>query len=260
MSLPVLHIKLPRPVTAIHQIEITSRCNLRCVYCPSSQMMHATALRAEDPGTVSPWRPAVDMAEDVFEAALSLARFFVRQGTQRELNLAGIGESTLHPQFPAWLRAARTFLGDGVRLIFATNGLIVTQEILGAVEATGTRVWVSLHRLEKAGLAVEAYRKIGALDGVSADPSINAYDWAGQVEWFNSPRAHPLACQWIREGKAFVRADASIATCCVDACGDGTIAGDTRRIGDANLLGIQPYNLCRTCIQEIAVHGHNQRP
>ena len=50
---------------------------------------------------------------------------------------------------------------------------------------------VKLHRPEKAGPAVEAYRKIGALDGVSADPSINAYDWAGQVEWFNSPRAHP---------------------------------------------------------------------
>ena len=257
MKLPVLHIDLPRPVTAIHQIEVTSRCNLRCVYCPSPQIM-----KGEYPN-----RPAMDMAEDVFAAALALAKVFVDRGTQHELNMAGIGESTLHPKFEHFLRLARKTVGPRIQIDFATNGLLVPSSLLETVKETDTKVWVSLHRPEKAGIAYEAYRKIGALiPRAGADPVDNAYDWAGQVEWYNSPRSYPVPCQWIRDGKVFVRADGSIATCCVDAKGDGTI-GSVVDLAEAMKASTtyawngltQPYALCASCSQEIAIHGHQQR-
>src|ERR1700678_3005327 len=82
-GIPELHIKLPRPVHDLHQIELTSRCNLRCVYCPSPNLK----------------RPKVDMSEETFAKCLGWLTYAVKVHKQEEVNLAGIGESTLHPRF-----------------------------------------------------------------------------------------------------------------------------------------------------------------
>ena len=47
-------LQYPRPLGAIHQIEITSRCNLRCLYCPHSKMKRAKE----------------DMTGEIFRAAM----------------------------------------------------------------------------------------------------------------------------------------------------------------------------------------------
>ena len=67
------------PIRAIHQIEMTSRCNLRCRYCA-----HPTMARVK-----------ADMDDATFAKAL----LWARQLPSHELNLAGIGESTMHPEF-----------------------------------------------------------------------------------------------------------------------------------------------------------------
>lgn len=243
----------PHKLAALHQIEITSRCSLKCVYCPSPSITSGK----------QPNRPAVDMNRATFERALSWVRHYVEAGTQSELNLAGIGESTLHPEFVTFVRLAREAVGPKVKLTFATNGIAPgawgghpdLDAMIRALVPYRPAVWVSLHRPEKAARAVEAYRRAGLLEGVSADPSINANTWAGQVDWFVSQTTveEPLECQWLRDSKAMVMADGRITTCCLDASGAGVIGHVVHNeIGD---VYTKPYDLCRTCHQHIPVPG-----
>ena len=234
----------PRDVVAVHQIEVSSRCSLKCVYCPSPSIVAGKY----------PNRKALDMPRATFERTLEWVRFYRRQGTQSELNLAGIGESVLHPEFAAFVRLAREAIGPEARLIFATNGIPCDEEMVKAIAPYKPEVWVSLHRPEKAGLAVEMYKKYGILAGASVDPSISANDWAGQVSWFNS--GERIQCQWLRQGKVFVLADGRISTCCLDAQGIGGVGHVDDPIGS---VSVKPYELCKKCYQEIGVQGWDQR-
>jgi hypothetical protein len=212
------------PVRAIHQIEMTSRCNLRCRYCCHPKMA----------------RPKIDMDDLTYAKAL----LWARQMPGPELNLAGIGESTMHPEFVRNVFLAREAIGPDVPLILATNGLLMTREMAMAIAPTRIRVWVSLHRPEKAGPAIEACKAAGIIAGVSADASVEAVDWAGQVDWFVSTRQKGLPCPWVKNGRVFVLADGRIARCCFDATADdiiGTLDDDIPSLQTA------PYKLCRSC-------------
>jgi len=67
-------------IQAIHQIEITSRCNLRCKYCVHPKMV----------------REKGDMDRETYIKSLEWSAHFHKLNNQEELNLAGIGESTMH--------------------------------------------------------------------------------------------------------------------------------------------------------------------
>lgn len=235
---PQLHILLPRPIQAIHQIEITSRCNLKCSYCPSPNL----------------GRPKMDMDLTTFFRALDWVKHYVSIGQQDELNLAGIGESTIHPDFISFLAQARLVMGDK-KIIFATNGIQITDEQVREMAYYKPEVWVSLHQPKKAAEAVSLYRKYGLLKGVSIDPAVNANDWAGQVKWKTDDPGN-MACQWLRSGKVMVMSDGRITTCCLDATGAGVIGHVDDAIGS---LQSKPYSLCKTCHQEIAIVGYDQR-
>src|SRR3990167_3157408 len=112
MDLPLLDVTFPRYVKALHQIEISSRCSLKCVYCPSPDISKGLY---QD-------RRAEDMNRETFIRALEWVTVFVRKGTQAELNLAGIGESFLHPEFADFVKLAREAVGPLVKLVMATNG------------------------------------------------------------------------------------------------------------------------------------------
>jgi hypothetical protein len=235
-GIPRIRLELPRPVTELHQIELSSRCNLRCVYCPSPHLQ----------------RPKVDISFFDFTRALEHVRWYRAQGTQHELNLAGIGESTLHPQFVEFVRLAREAMGVG-RIVFATNGVGYGEDLVAAIAPYQPSVWVSLHRPEKAGPAIEWYRRHGLLEGVSADPALEANDWAGQVAWHSSGPTIP--CHWIRTGWATVLADGRVTTCCLDASGAGVIGHVSDAVGTWR---VQPYRLCGDCYQAIHVEGYEQ--
>lgn len=216
---------MPR-VRSIHQIEITSRCNLACVYCTNRSLK----------------RPKMDILPDVFIRALEWAQYFAKAGTQTELNLAGIGESTLHPKFVELVALARSYMGPGVRLTMATNGILMTPELAKAIAPYKPEVWVSLHRPEKAGPAVEALKSAGILSGISIDPSVASIDWAGQVDW--AVTAAPMMCQWIPKGRVMVMADGNVTACCLDAdrCG---VVGNV--FEDISSLETEYFKLCETC-------------
>lgn len=216
------------PVRAIHQIEMTSRCNLKCAYCPSYRLP----------------RPKLDMSEDHFERALSWARRFHELTGYTELNLAGIGESTLHPQFARWVLRAREVMGDRVSLVLATNGLLMDNDMAEAIRPAKPIVFVSLHRPEKAQRAVIALRRAGILAGVSCDGATASVDWAGQVDWPVTTPVRGSDCDWIIAGKVVVLADGRISRCCFDASGAGVIG---TLADDLLQLNTSPYKLCETC-------------
>lgn len=218
-------------IQSLHQIEITSRCNLACRYCAHPKMPRAKQ----------------DMDEATFIQALTWVQRFARAGTQHELNLAGIGESTLHPDFPRWVGLAREALGWDGLLALATNGLLLTDELCAEIAPYRPAVWVSLHRPEKAGPAVEAARKHGILHGTSTDPSTAAINWAGQVDWHvSSPPGR--VCQWMGRGLAFVYSDGDVGRCCLDGTGEGVYG----TVWDAVPgMKVSPYGLCRTCDQAL---------
>lgn len=233
------------PVRNIHQIEITSRCNLRCRYC-----VHPTMKRAK-----------ADMDVETYVRALSWAKILrdrlpEEQRAQYSLNLAGIGESTMHPAFLDFLAMARESLGPEQDLVLATNGLLVDDALAQAMKPFRPRVFVSLHRPEKAGPAVEALKRAGLIAGVSADPSVSATDWAGQIKWHVS--AQRTRCPWVTGGWAIVFSDGRLSRCSFDGTGVGTIKNS--RGGEANVnvddvtqLETSPYSLCASCHQDVGV-------
>lgn len=186
------------------------------------------------------------MTREIFERSLAWVRFFVGNGTQRELNLAGIGESTIHPEFPLFVRLAREAVGPAIKIIFATNGIDHNEEMVKAIAPYRPQVFVSLHRPEKAGRAIEMYKKYDLLVGVSADPSINGNTWAGQVDWVES--GQKMRCQWLQDGKAMVMSDGRITSCCLDSSGAGVVGNVSDPIGSAMS---RPYKLCVGCYQTI---------
>lgn len=220
----------PRPARDIHQIELTTRCNLRCQYCPHPHLP----------------RPKIDMEWETFQAALRLVAYYVAQGTQTELSMTGIGESLLHPRFIEMVAAARTVLGRDRPLVVTTNGLLLTDKICAELAPYHPQVFVSLHRPEKAGPAIEYARHHGILAGVNASAATSAFNWAGQVDWHvSAPR---IPCEYLRSGWVVVLVDGRVTTCCLDAAGAGVIG----TVNDApGFHWLQPYSLCNGCHMEV---------
>jgi hypothetical protein len=187
-------------------------------------------------------RTKQDMDEATYARALHWAKYFVQYEGQRSLNLAGIGESTMHPEFVRNVFLAREAVGGECELVLATNGLLMTPELAQAIAPASPRVFVSLHRPERAGPAVEALRSAGILAGVSADPSISATDWAGQIKWHVSAQRGP--CPWIKGGWVIALSDGRVARCSFDSTGDtciGSVNDDLSRLTTA------PHALCAAC-------------
>lgn len=223
-------------ITSLHQIELTSLCNLRCGYCPSPQIMAGK----------HPNRPALDMTLETFLRALEWVKHFVKQGTQTELNIAGIGESTLHPLLLTFVRLAREAVGPDVKIIFATNGLLMTEELARALLPYRPEIHVSLHQVEKGIKADRILRSLGFAGGRTLDPATGQNDWAGQVgpEWKGNYR---FPCPWAHKGHAFAYADGAIGSCCLDANGSGKFGHVNDEIGS---LPWKPNeSLCARCYQ-----------
>jgi hypothetical protein len=222
----------PRPLTAIHQIETTTFCNLRCKYCPSPKLDQKQFRN----------QARQHISLDTFERALEWAKHFDSEGTQGELSLTGIGETLLHPDWRELVRLARLALPRSF-LNFSTNGLLLDDDACKYLATYNCKVFISLHRPEKAGPALEAAKRWGIIDNVNAGAAVNAFDWAGQVDWFVS--AQPDRCEWQYAGWGNVLVDGRISSCCLDAAAQGIIG----HVDDDPAKGAmqQPFGLCGTC-------------
>lgn len=214
----------PRPITRIHQVELTSRCNLACVYCPHPKMQRAK----------------IDMDLKTFMRTLEWVEYFDKLGTQPEISLTGIGEALLHPEFILRLGLTRAVFKG--RMLFSTNGIEITDEVCEALKLYEVDTYVSLHRPEKAGPAIAKLKRHGVTIGVNASFATSALDWAGTVGWeVTAPRAE---CQYLKQGWGTVLSDGSMTTCCMDSEGLGIVGHVNDEIGS---LSFKPYELCGTC-------------
>ncbi|MDZ4251326.1 MAG: radical SAM protein, partial [Sulfuritalea sp.] len=172
--------------------------------------------------------------------------FYVRQGTQTELSLTGIGESLMHPRFFEAVAAARAVIGPQRPLIITTNGILLNDAACQTLKEFSPQVFISLHRPEKAGPAVEAAKRAGIFSGANPAPSISAFDWAGQVKWFvSAPR---VPCDYLRQGWGVVLVDGRVTTCCLDATGGGSFG----TVWDKpESLRMSPWKLCESCHMEV---------
>jgi hypothetical protein len=245
-EIPALKRSFPAPVTSLHQIEIASYCNLACPYCPNHRMERG------DEG----FRPTLFMTELNFARALAHAEYFVDAGTQVELNLAGIGESTMHPCFEAFVDMARELLGPKITLTLATNGLIANETLAECFKRNRVDVYVSLHQMVAAGKASALYAEYGVLKGNSTDPALNAMDWGGQVTVKTKKQWYAAPCQWLRQGFVMAMADGRLTACCLDAKADGVVGHVDDPLGS---LTTRPYKLCATCHQHVKCEGYEQR-
>ena len=219
-----------RRLSEVHQIEVTTICNLRCRYCPHPKMQ----------------RPKVHMEWATFERAIEFAKPFAAAGTQKELSLTGIGESTLHPRFVDMLELARATFPE-LPIGFSTNGLpSFTEEIAKACGRLKINVYVSLHRPEVAAKAIELARKYNCFALANPGAAVSAMNWAGQVDWHvSAPRT---ICAYLALGWGVVLVDGSVTTCCLDAEKAGVIG----TIWDDPLsLEVKPYKLCDTCHESV---------
>ena len=222
------------PLRNLHQIEMTSFCNLRCRYCPQYPRLP---------------RERKHMDAETFSKALQWVYFFMMQHGQKSLNLAGIGESTIHPDFQRLVRFARQMLPRPFELVLATNGVSMTQELADFLAQESVTTFVSMHVQLKAAMAINMLSKAGALAGVSADPALASTNWAGQVDW---PVTAPAGrkCPWITGGMGIVLSDGSVSRCAFDATGIGVFAHVN---DDLTRYSTSPYKLCASCDQDPGV-------
>jgi hypothetical protein len=181
------------------------------------------------------------MTLDTFMAALGHVQHYCRRGTQTEVSLTGIGEAILHPAFIGMLRILRSVLGTR-EIVLATNGVALDSVIAEALSQSQVHVYVSLHRPEVAGPAIELLRKHRCRFEVNHAFVDRSIDWAGQVDWPASGPRH--VCDYLRKGWAVVRQCGSIDACCMDA-------HDLYPIGhvgdDYGSLITRATNLCASC-------------
>lgn len=219
-----------RPLTRIHQIEVTTRCNLACVYCPHPKMQ----------------REKRDMDWETFERAMQWVLWFSGEidSNQKELSFTGIGEALLHPEFELMLKTARA-LYDGY-IHFSTNGILFDEHWARVCAELNIGVYVSMHRPEKAALAAKLAKDYGVLADTNHGFAINAMDWAGQVNWYVSAR--PAPCEYQRQGWGVVMVDGSVTTCCMDSEGTNVLGHVDDKLGSINMA---PKPLCGQCYLEV---------
>ena len=267
-DLPRGPMKYPRPVEQVHQIEVTSHCNLRCVYCPSRDLdkpLHDVAGEllplAVDGGTGGFGREKEDMTIEVFERALEHVVHYAEAGTQGELALTGIGEALMHPDFILMAELARAALPENL-ITLSTNGVLLAHKaghrehlrgelLIDALHEYRIATFVSMHRPERAAIAANRLRERGVLMAQNtAFGDMGSMDWAGGLDW--QVNAEPITCEFLRSGWCVILADGRIATCCLDAEGSSTVG----HVDDApGTHVIQPWKGerqgCSSCYQEV---------
>lgn len=225
-------------ITTINTIETSSICDNDCPYCPASKQHEH--------------REVGFMNLETFKKALVLVKECVDQGTQRELNLFGVGEPTLNPDIVEMVRMARAMLPIRLHVHLNTNGNTMTQELATSLKEAGlTACDVTSHpcigpdKLKKVIESIRILLKSGIPGQLSIDPLVNPNNWAGQVDWV-APN-YEYECPWLKNGQASILSNGDVTVCCMDAFAQGVVGTVDTPFSD---LELEEFNLCKTCHQK----------
>lgn len=220
----------PREITSVHQLEISSECNLRCKYCPHPHLE----------------RTKENMTIDTFHKAMEWIKQFEEQGTQNELALTGMGEAVLNPEFRYMAKECRAVLSG--RITLSSNGVAFNENEAKVCADYGIELYISAHRPEKAGPAIQLGRKYGILKDVNGAPMVSAFDWGGQVDWYVS--APKIQCDYLKKGWCVILVNGDVTTCCIDAHGKGIIYNVEDNPTPSGTT-MAPWALCDTCHMQV---------
>jgi len=129
MSMTNLLVGIPLPLSL--KVEITTRCNLACRFCGRGMAVEILARhKGIDIDAKTRYIPkfAVGFGND-----LKLKRFVsIVEGvpTLKEVDLQGVGEPLLHPEF---LQILFYLAKKGIYVTFTTNGTLLSREIARAI-------------------------------------------------------------------------------------------------------------------------------
>lgn len=220
-------------VTTINTIETSSICDNKCQYCPAKDQHR--------------FRGVGFMDMDTFAAALHWVRIFADRGTQRELNLFGVGEPTLNPNIVEMVKLARIALPDHLPVHLNTNGNTFTEELAWKLKDAGvSEIDITAHDPRATVKTMRTLKKLGIKSQVSFDFVTQPNNWAGQVDWFDPDYAYP--CPWLHKGQVMVMSDGRVTRCCIDAFGKGIVG---HVMFNLDLIDLTPFALCEDCHQTV---------
>ncbi len=226
-----------KTLQTITTIELSNICNLKCRYC-INRLLKAPV---RDPGI---------MSEQTFESSLVWLKILCDQGTQKEVNLNGNGESCLDMDLPRRIRAVKDIMGER-SVQMCTNGINLTLELAAAMKIAGLdRCDLSLHDAYHCRKAVDILRKVGLPGVVNGGVVAMSHNWAGQLEPENAVEIRfKSICDPLIEGRGYIQKEGNLSPCCYDYRNMGVFG----HVRDENLLTmpIRPYGLCSGCHQEI---------
>jgi hypothetical protein len=233
-------------ITTITTIELSSACNMACLYCVN-RLMEKTSDR----------KPAI-MSDEVFDRSLFWLKRLVERGSQGEVNLNGNGEPLLDPQIVDRIKQTRRAVGPAVKVQFSSNGVLVTKEIAEALKESGIdEVHLSIHSLYHARRAAHLLMDAGVMMRANFLTLISAHNWAGQLEpehCIPEGRLPILPCDPLERGRAYIQAEGDVVPCCYDYRNIGRFGS----VFDNDLLqrDYGRFSLCDTCHQgKGASHG-----
>jgi MoaA/NifB/PqqE/SkfB family radical SAM enzyme len=222
-------------ITTINSIETSSLCDNKCEYCPAPlQHKH---------------RPVGSMTWDTFEIAIDWVLHLCRKGTQRELNLFGVGEPLLNINIVSFVEYARKKLPFRQKIHLNTNGNLMNEQVAMALKRAGiSQIDITAHKPRSAAKTIRIFQKVGIPFVVSLDFVTRPNDWAGQVDWFKPDyyKTQGMECPWLGRGQVMVMSNGDITPCCIDAFGTGIFA-NIHRIEDFEKLDVAAFRLCETC-------------
>lgn len=227
-------------VKAVKNLELASVCNLACVYCP-----------AKDQGE---YRDVGLMMEDVFEKSLFWIKKFIKQGTQMELNMFGVGESTLHPKLVEYVRRTRRITPPNLQLLMNTNGIAFTEELCRELYAAGIdKIDLTDHEARASMETIRILRRVTGQYtpnprgkwGYSRDGILNPNDWGGLVKDWVVGSEHPRwTCPWLNNGQVMIMSNGDVTRCCQDAFARGVICTVYDNVDD---IPYSTFVQCETC-------------
>jgi len=227
-------------IGCIKNLEVSSICNLSCPYCPcSGQGEH---------------RPVGLMEWPTFEQTLKLLEIFVKKGTQRELNLFGVGEPFLHPRYIEMVKRCRTIMPRYLCLRTNTNGILADEELIrkildagvDAIDVTDHDAFIAMKTVGLFNKLRLEYPKVQF--GYSRDAIIRPNNWGGLINWTPEDYRSRVLCPWLKNGQVMVMSNGDITRCCQDAYSRGILG----TVWDDSLEIIHtPYIQCNTCHEDV---------